>query len=171
METTNQKDKSFQYKHLLKIINPKYLTIFAYYLILIAYVFGLKDIFIYILPMLWTNTILGNWLALFYIDEMIQGIHKSKIIDPKRREIIRWFMILIHLIPTIILTGIGISYYSTKSTYFPIFESFATVIIILIIYTIFSPKKVYGNIPYNLMIVLYLPITLLSMYFVYGLTK
>ncbi len=30
-----------------------------------------------------------------------------------------------------------------------------------------SPKKIYGNIPYNLMIVLYLPVTILVMYLLF----
>ena len=184
METINQnnlhkklssKSFQFQYRHLINIINPKYLTVFAYYLILIAYVFGFKDIFVYILPMIWTNTLLGNWLALFYIDEMIHGINNDsnnesnnesniKIIHPQKREVVRWVVILLHLIPTLILTKIGLSYY--KANNFPILESLTTIIIILILYTIISPKKVYGNIPYSLIIALYLPVAILSMHFI-----
>ena len=130
--------------------------------------------------MIWTNTLLGNWLALFYVDEMIHGINNDsnnesnnksniKIINPQKREIIRWIVILLHLIPTLILTKIGLSYY--KANKFPILESLTTIIIILILYTIISPKKVYGNIPYSLIIALYLPVAILSMYFIISSKK
>ena len=62
------------------------------------------------------------------------------------------------------LTKIGLSYY--KANNFPILESLTTIIIILILYTIISPKKVYGNIPYSLIIALYLPVAILSMHFI-----
>ncbi len=157
-----------QLNQYLYLLNPHFLTNTTYFLILLAYTFNMKKLFVQLLPMTWANAILGTYICVFYINEILQRqmeITKKNIqITNKQKELIRWFTFLFHLIPTLIFTRIAFSY--INGTAFPRFESLITTIFVIAIYSYFVKRRIYGNVPYNLLIALYIPLILLSIYWI-----
>jgi len=146
------------------LLHPKYLTNITHYILLFFYLINDQKWFLQVLPMLWTNSVLGIYIFLFYIDKVIERHKKYDKLPLNfnrfQKELFRLFSILYHLVPTYYATKLGIKF--MKHNKFPMFSSLITIMTIAILYLCFQNTLVYGKIPYNIMFIMYVPITILS---------